>query len=183
MNRYLKGIIESEDSVLEEIYSNFYPPLLSFVKKNQGNESEAKDVFQEALVATYRRLQKNDFQISSTFGTYIFSVGKFIWFKKLKKMTNVSAISDDTRIADDTHLQDELEEESKYQLFQEGIARLGSDCRKVLNFFFDRKNFKEIALLMEYTGAEYARRKKYLCTKELMQKIKQDARYLEIYKS
>ncbi len=180
MNKYLKGIKNSDDEILQEIYANFYRPLRTFVENNRGTETDAKDVFQEALIAVYRRLRKGDFVISATFGTYFFSVGKYIWLKKIKDKMRVAVIESEADIDTET-VEEALREEKKYELFRDGMTRLGNDCRRVLELFFARVTYKEIAARMNYTGEEYARRKKYLCTKKLMSAVKQDERFAEIY--
>lgn len=179
-NSYLKGIKSSNNLILNEIYNKFFPILKSFVLKNNGTEDDAQDCFQEALIATYRRLQKEDFEITTTFSTYIFNVGKFIWFKKAKKKVKTTTI-EDFRHGEIEKIEESIESEDKYALFKKGLSALSSDCQKIMSFFFEGKKFVEIAELMGYTGSEYARRKKYLCTKTLMEKIKTDPAYLDCY--
>ncbi len=177
---YLLGIKSSDNLVLNEIYNKFFPLLKKFVLNNNGTEDDAQDCFQEALIAIYRRLQKEDFEIKTTFSTYIFNVGKFIWFKKAKKRVKSSSI-EDFKHGEADMIEESLDAEEKYKLFKKGILALSADCQKVLNYFFEGKNFKEIAEFMQYTGAEYARRKKYLCTKSLTEKIKSDPDFLSFY--
>lgn len=180
MNKYLEGIKNSDKAVLDEIYKKDFPFLKKFVLNNNGDENDAKDVFQDALISVFRRLQKEDFEIRTTFGSYIFSVGKFIWFKKLKKKPNTSSI-EDFQIGEESKIAEVSIEEQKHLLFEKIFKKLGEDCRKVLGFRFEKINFKKIAELMEYTSEEYARRKKYLCTKELVKRIKEDPDYLNFY--
>lgn len=180
MNPYLSGIISSNSKILEEIYEKFYPVLLQFILKNNGSEDDAQDCFQEALIATYRRLQKENFEIKTTFNTYIFNVGKFIWFKKVKKKIKTSDF-EDFKYSEIGVLEESLKKEQKYLLFLKYMDMLSQDCKRVFQFFFDGLSYKKIAVLMEYTGAEYARRKKYLCTKKLTEKIRLDPVFEELY--
>ena len=177
MDKYLKGIKDSDATILKEIYDNNFETIKSFILKNKGNNEDAKDVFQEAMISTYRRLQRNDFELTSTFQTYIFNVGKYIWFKKLK-INAKTVLVDDFKEGEAIDLV--KKDEMKYSLFRKGLSKLGEDCKKVLSYYFERKNFKEIASLMSYTGADYARRKKYLCTKELVKIVKADPLFLEL---
>ena len=179
MNNYLKGIKDSDPQVLKEIYDKFYPTLKTFILKNSGSEDDAKDCFQEALIATFRRLQRQDFEISTTFNTYIFNVGKYIWFKVAKKRMPQDSI-EDFKHGELGEIDMALEGETKYVLFKKGIKSLGEDCQTILGHYFAKKKFKEIAILMDYS-VEYARRKKLLCTKSLMKIIKADPLYKELY--
>ena len=178
MNKYLNGIKNADNQILREIYQNNFPVLKRFILNNNGDESEAKDVFQDALSSLFRRLQKEDFEIETTFGTYFFNVGKFIWFKRLKKKRPTASIEKiqitEPPIDDDQEL--------KRRIYETALVKLGADCQKVLKFYFEKISFKIIASKMNYTGEEYARRKKYLCVKSLTQFVKQDPLFNELSK-
>lgn len=180
MNTYLTDIKESNNKGLNEIYSKFYPILKNYILKNGGSEDDAQDCFQEALISTYKRLQRKEFEITTTFSTYIFNVGKFIWFKKAKKEESTIPI-EDFRHGELEIIEETLKEESKFSLFQKGLKSLSQDCQKVLSYYFEGKNFNDIASLMNYTGSEYARRKKYLCAKSLAEYVKKDPMYRDLY--
>lgn len=180
MNTYLRDIKESNNKGLSDIYSKFYPILKNYILKNSGSEDDARDCFQEALISTFRRLQRKDFEIKTTFSTYIFNVGKFIWFKKVKSKETFIPI-EEFKHGELEKIEASLEEESKFTLFQKGLRSLSQDCQKILSYYFEGKNFKDIAKLMQYTGSEYARRKKYLCTKSLAEFVKKDPIYRDLY--
>lgn len=181
MNKYLQAIKNSDNKLLGEIYQKNYPQIQRFVLNNSGDESDAQDVFQDAMVSLYRRLQKEDITISATFGTYLYGICKFIWYKKIERTPSTNSI-ENIQIEDTHDIEASLTNEQKYGLFLQTINKLGEDCKKVLTYYFEKKSFKEIAVLMNYTGDEYARRKKFLCKKNLINKIKQDPLYKELYK-
>lgn len=177
MNKYLKGIKESDDAIMREIYQSNFPILKNFILNNRGDLDDAKDIFQDAIISLLKRLQKEDFEIKTTFGTYFFNVGKYIWFKRLKKKQLVEPFT----IPDIPDVPEDFGEDAlRRRIYETAFKKLGEDCQKVLNFFFDNKKFREISSLMNYTGEEYARRKKYLCTKYLTEKVKKDPFYKEL---
>lgn len=180
MNRYLKGIKESRREIISEIYSNNYPPIRNFVVQNSGDEDSAQDVFQDVMLSLYKRLQKEDIEIKTSFNVYIFSMGKYIWFKRLRKMPTTMDIND---LEMKSEIDASTAEEEKYRLFTEYVDKLGPDCRKVLNYFFEHKSFKEIATLMNYKSETFARRKKYLCKNSLFKIIKDDPEFIDLYNS
>lgn len=180
MNKYLRGIKESDNKILDEIYQKNFPQLKYFISNNNGSETEAKDVFQDALIATFRRLQKNDFEIKTTFGTYIFTVGKFIWFKKIKGKKPTDS-TDDLQLEGKGIIVDELFKEDRYSFFQSMLKKMGSDCQTLLNYFFEKKSFKEIVVLMDFKSLDYAKRKKMLCKNKLVSLIKEDPRFKDFY--
>lgn len=176
MDRYLIGIKESRREVLLEIYNNNFPPIKNFVMQNTGDLDDAKDVFQDVMVSLFRKLSKEDIILKSSFNVYIFTIGKYVWFKHLKKKMKTSEISETT-----PYLDEELREEEKFKLFQNALGQLGEDCQKVLSYYFEKKTFDEIADLMSYKSGDYAKRKKYLCKNQLVSIVKEDPEFNNLY--
>jgi len=174
----LKGIKESRREIITEIYNNNYPPLRNFIIKNSGDEEAAKDAFQDVMMSLFNTLQKKDIEIKTSFHVYIFNVGKYVWFKKLRKVNHLLDIS---TIEIKSQVDNTVEEEEKYRLFTRQLQNLGPDCQKVLTYYFDRKSFAEIASLMNYKSETFARRKKYLCKKSLFNLVQADSEFSEFY--
>jgi len=175
MNKYLNGIKNADNQILKEIYQNNFSTLKRFILNNNGDEEEAKDVFQDALTSLFRRLQKEEFEIETTFGTYFFNIGKYIWYKRLKKKHPTTSIEKVQLVQE--NINNDLED--KRRIYEKALLKLGADCQKILKLYFDKLGFKEIAKKMNYTGEEYARRKKYLCVKSLTAIVKQDPLFKE----
>lgn len=180
MDKFLEGIKTSNNSILEEIYQIHFPIVSKYITTNNGDEAQAKDIFQEALIALYRRLQKEDIDIKVPFGAYLYGTCRFIWLKKITRSKTTESI-EQLQIEDTNEIETAVINEQKYTLFQKKLNLLGEDCKKVLNYYFEGMSFKDIAKLMKYTSEEYARRRKYLCKKNLMKKIKQDPSFRDLY--
>ena len=82
----LRGILRHDNLILQFIYKQFYYKVNYFIKKNQGSEEDANDLFQEAIIVIYRKLKENDLIFEkSSFQGYLFSVCRFLWLKQLEK--------------------------------------------------------------------------------------------------
>lgn len=180
--KYLEGIRQNKTLIIKEVYEKFFPGVLNWVTKNQGTQTDAEDIFQEALIAIFRRLKKEALVIEHQFNTYLFTICKRIWFKRLRKPDfNVTSTDDLVLSNQESELITKAMERTEvYELFRAKLLQLGADCQKVLNLHFAKKSFKEIAAALKYTSEEYARRKKYLCKNELTALIKADGRYREL---
>jgi DNA-directed RNA polymerase specialized sigma24 family protein len=78
----LKGILRHDNLILQYIYKQFYYKVNLFIKKNSGNEDDANDIFQEAIIVIYRKLKESDLVFeTSSFQGYLFSVCRFLWLK------------------------------------------------------------------------------------------------------
>ena len=176
----LSGLIRRDYKTIEAIYDSCFPGLLKYILRNNGNREDAEDVFQESLVAVFGQAKKG-LKLKSSFQAYLFSVGKFIWLKKLKNRRHTTKISLlDNNLFAQQSLEAVLEEREQSLLFQEKIRRLGNDCQEVLDLFFKGKSMEEIAEAMGYASAGYAKKRKFKCKKLLIDLIRSDPRYREL---
>jgi len=181
----LKGIMRHDNLILQHIYKQYYYKINYFVKKNSGNEEDANDIFQEAIIIIYRKIKENDLVFkTSSFEGYLFSVCRFLWLKQLhKRKIEKEKISETIPYQED--LYDEnlvmlVEKNEKYGLYQKHFSTLSTDCQKLLQLFFEKVPLKEIARIMGYKGEKYAKKRKYKCKEILISRIKHDTEFKKI---
>lgn len=152
--------------------------ILFLVTKNNGSEEDAEDVFQDSLIIVFKKIKANEFDLSCSFRTYLYSVSRNLWLQKLSKRKQFSREFSDvetyitmTDYALSEKNQDELE---KFRLYQQHFLTLNDDCQKVLMLFMKKVSLKEIAIEMGYKTEKYAKTRKYLCKEELKKRIIND---------
>ncbi|MDX9697918.1 MAG: sigma-70 family RNA polymerase sigma factor [Bacteroidales bacterium] len=181
----LKGILRHDNLILQYIYKEYYYKVSFFIKKNQGSEDDANDLFQEAIIVIYRKLKENDLIFAkSSFQGYLFSVCRFLWLKQLeKRRIEKEKLNDTLPFQEDLYdesLADIVEKNERFSLYQKHFKSLGTDCQKLLQLFFDKVPLKEIARIMGYKGEKYAKTRKFKCKELLTNRIKQDTEYKKI---
>lgn len=72
-----------ETKAFQKLYDHL-PKVEELIRKNSGKRSDAKDVFQDALVIFHQKV-KNDLQLTSSIGTYIYGVCRNLWMDELRK--------------------------------------------------------------------------------------------------
>ncbi len=191
----LNGIKNRKDSILEYLYREYYPQVFRIVVKHGGQEQDARDLFQEALIIIFNRLGKGDLEIKHSFHNYFIVLCRFIWLRQ----NNIKSAYDPDLLADESTVSvrpdpdmvqegpgdkvyEEYIENQSEKIFQRHYRKLSGDCKRVLKMFFRKKSFREISDKMKYTGEDYARRKKYLCMQQLMKMINEDPEYKELKK-
>lgn len=189
MNNYssidlLNGIRRNDTIVLQYIYKNFYSNINFFIKKNSGDDDDANDIFQEAIIIIYRKLKANELELECSFETYLYSVCRFLWLKQLdKRKVEKEKIKDNHEYNDDIY-DDSLEKitdlNERYRLYQKHFTNLGKDCQKVLQLYFDKVPLKNIAQIMGFKSEKYAKKRKFKCKEYLIKSIKQDLEYNKI---
>ena len=181
----LKGILRHDNLILQYIYKQYYYNINYFIRKNQGSEDDASDIFQEAIIIIYRKIKENDLIFEkSSFKSYLFSVCRFLWLKQLeKRRIEKEKLNDTLPYQDDLYddnLNELVEKNERYGLYQKHFSTLSTDCQKLLQLFFEKVPLKEIAKVMGYKSEKYAKKRKYKCKELLISRIKQDAEFKKI---
>ncbi len=191
----LTGIKNRKESILEYLYKEYFPKIKRIVISNGGNEQDARDLFQEALIIVFNRIKKNNLVIKSSFHNFFIVLCRFLWFRQNnpnhdyasdEDINNESVQNEASAATVNESPGETIYEEhikTRYEkIYQRQYRKLAGNCKRVLKMFFRKKSFREIATRMNYTNEDYARRKKYLCMQQLMQMISQDPEYIELKK-
>lgn len=164
------GILNGSKDILERIYKAYFPMVLQLVVMNNGTEDEAKDVFQESVIVLYDKVQGGNFELSSKLKTFIYSVSRRLW---LKRLTYKSRNSGSLQEFEETHpVEQEIEQhEEKDRMFRQmeaALVHLGEPCKTIIeDFYINNKSMQEICEKFGYTNADNAKNQKYKCLQRL----------------
>ena len=75
----------NDDSVLSVLYKLYFGSINHFIITNNGSEDDAKDIFQEAIIVFYQNIKDQNFELNCKIKTYLYSVSRLMWLKKIKK--------------------------------------------------------------------------------------------------
>ena len=168
----LDRIKRGDEAALEYLYKKYYRMMTKIVLSNNGSEEEAKDVYQEALLAFWQKAASGKLVLTSKISTYLYSICLNQWRKELdrkSKLTNEEVDGEEYQGHD---------QEERYRLVMDCIEELGDTCRKILTYYyFDGLSMTDIAEKLEFANTDTAKTKKYKCKKKLDSIIKE--RYSE----
>lgn len=162
------------DRVFMEWYRFYAPAIRKFILKNGGSPADAEDIFQDALLVLYHKAREGRLVLSCSLFTFIYSISRNLWLKRLRQKGRETNLSDDfSHIPVDASQLAQLEANEELRLLSSLLDKLGESCRKVLmRYYFDRMSMKEIALDMGLSGEQVAKNKKSLCLKQLKELAK-----------
>ncbi len=183
-DKYLiDGILKEDASILKHVYSQYFPGILSFVISGKGNREEAKDIFQDALVAIFMKARKNPGFLTSSFKTYIFKVSKYLWLKekrrKMRSALNPELYIEELNDEYEDIIQDLIEME-KNKLVWKYFSELNEDCQKILKLAIDSISLDKITELMGYSSVQYTKNRKTGCKNSLVKKIRSSQEFKEL---
>lgn len=164
------GILNGSKGVLDEIYKAYFPMILQLVVMNNGSDDDAKDVFQESVIVLYNKVKKGDFVLNSKLKTFIYSICRRLWLKRLsQKSRNAGNITDfeEVLVVDDDIEQYE-ERDKQFVLMESALGRLGEPCKTIIeDFYINNKSMQDICEKFGYTNADNAKNQKYKCLQRL----------------
>lgn len=166
-NERAAAILANDDKALEALYTaNFYKTK-AFVLANSGTAEEAKDIYQEAFIATWQNIKAGRFvwQNDLSLEAYLFQIAKYKWYDYLKSAKKISVLPVEENGFIETAYNEE--EENYIEKVQQHLKNLGEPCKQVLTlFYFMKQSMSKIAVTFSWTEAT-AKNNKYRCLQRL----------------
>lgn len=171
----LKALARGERAATEQIYKQQFPIISGWLIKNGCSPDDAADLFQEAMVVLFGKVQSADFALTCSVGTYLFSISKNLWYKRLQqsqrepgRLFDNTGDEDEWGIAYEEDLDVHHERETHFNQLNNALDQIGEPCRSLLQAFYHKdKSMQEIAADFGYTNPENAKTQKYKCLTRL----------------
>jgi RNA polymerase sigma factor (sigma-70 family) len=180
----VEGIKRGDTTTLRAFYDVNLPKITHYILNHSGNAFEAKDVFQDALVILYQKLNANTLELECAVSTYFFAICKHLWLNRLRKQGKM-IIQEDTNVLDHVLSKDAIdaiERKEKVAVVQKYCLKLGAGCQKILLLFYSGYSIKEIAAQKGFTEG-YTRKRKFECQKKLTEMFEKDPVFIELKES
>ena len=168
-HKYLVALKNGDSRLLNELYSQYSPQVIKWVRNNNGSMSDAQDVFQDALMALYNKACDPDFVLTYPIGGLIFQICKNKWIDQIRKKSKESEVRilEKERYTDEqpnASMMEQIEEEEIRQTkLNAGFAQLSELCQKLLRLISEGINSKDIAVRLEMNDANTVYRRKNAC--------------------
>ncbi|MBC2846542.1 sigma-70 family RNA polymerase sigma factor [Winogradskyella flava] len=175
---FLKALIANDSKAIKDIYKANFFKVRSFIVKNRGQEQDAEDIFQKALLQLAVRYKKEKFIINTSFEAYLFTVCKNLWRRELN--TNKIRVTNN----DNLELKDDNEdialavlEQKRWELFTESLDLISENCKQILKLFFAKTAYAEIMERFNYNSETVVRQRVFKCKNSLKAIVRNDKRY------
>jgi len=170
---FVKRLKENPNDTLVELYRNYRKEFLSWsFKRFNISESDALDVFQDAVIAFYRNVMDGKLaDLNSSSKTYLFSIGKNLVLRKYRKEkrevhfeNNLDGIEDDHVI----EFRELFHGNAIENRVAEIVKAMRDPCKSILRYFYFRGfTMDEIAETMKYKNADTVKAQKLRCIKDI----------------
>ncbi len=166
----LKGLAQNDSKAVEALYKSHFTMIQHFVLNNNGSFDDARDLFQEAMITLYEKVQSDSFVLSCQIKTYLFSICKNLWLKRLQQMGKYSAplSTEEESIAVEADLEEFQKKDAAFSIMNRALNSLGEPCKSLLEgYYLNKKGMQELADDFGYTNADNAKNQKYKCLMRL----------------
>jgi RNA polymerase sigma factor (sigma-70 family) len=166
----LKGLAQNDSKAVETLYKSHFTMIQIFVENNNGSFDDARDVFQEAMIALYEKVQLDSFVLTCQIKTYLFSICKHLWLKRLQQMGKYSSplSENEESISIEMDMGQIEKKDAAFAIMDRALNSLGEPCKSLLEgYYLNKKGMQELASQFGYTNADNAKNQKYKCLMRL----------------
>ena len=179
----IDGLKAGDTKSIEKIYELCFPKVRALILKNNGSESDAYDVFQEALELMLLKMDTFKMNLEGM----IILICKRKWIDKLRSYkTNekfVKSTSLQYNMQEDVE-QVLIEKEKAYlrtQLLEHGFQQLSETCMRLMTMVKEGLQVEDIVKKMSFSSANTLYRRKAACMKRWSELVKQDIQYSQYF--
>lgn len=169
-NEAVLGILNNSEKTLQYIYKANFPMILQLVINNNGDEDDAKDIYQEAIIILYNNVKSGSFELRSKLKTYIYSICRRLWLKRLNQMSKYGGNVRDfeEHIFIDEDISEHEGREMEFTKMEKVLNTLGEPCKSIIeDFYMHSKSMQDISEKFGYTNTDNAKNQKYKCLQRL----------------
>lgn len=166
----LKGLANNDSKSVDTLYKSHFSMVQHFVINNNGSFDDAKDVFQEAMITLYEKVQTDSFTLTCQIKTYLFSICKHLWLKRLQQMGkyNTPLSTEEESVSVEVDMEEFNKKDAAFAIMDRALNSLGEPCKSLLEgYYLNKKGMNELAADFGYTNADNAKNQKYKCLMRL----------------
>ena len=181
--KYIDALLNNDVILLEELYQRFSGKIKWMVLQNHGSETDAADIFQDALLSIFTRAKTQNFILTCPFEAFLYPVCKNKWMNELNKRKSIRVTFQDIDGYNSTQVEDSLILAEEFRLNQERrdflldkLVKLGESCRQLLLLSWSGKPMDEVASILKVSYG-YARKRKSECMAKLIRLVQQSSEF------
>lgn len=174
----------NDDLVLSFLYKEVWPKVKHYIKSNKGNEDEAKDIFQDAVIIFYKKAKQDTLPENVNITAYVCLISKNLWINRIKKLNKSVEFTNEDQVEPAEDFLSSIISEEKKNALQSLLSQIGDECQKLLKYsVYDSLSMKEICKLMGYSSENVAKTYNYRCKQKLIQLVMKNKSMISLLKA
>ncbi len=172
-DQFIDGIKIGDRKVESVFYKLHYHMVKSIVQQNSGTSDDAKDIYQESILAVFYKIRRGELDHrSASLKTYLYSVAKNKWNYHLREIKKVDMIvldgeysfaevNDEKQVLEDRHNRVEM-----------ALDMIDELCVNIIKaYYLEKMNMKNMAVRFGYKDENSMKKRKSLCLKAARQNL------------
>lgn len=154
-----------QEKAFARLYT-YFPKIESYIRNNSGSKDEALDVFQDALIILYKKVQTLPQNTDIKVDGFLINTCKLLWSNELrkKKVRQKSGGEALEYLAYQDEIQDQIDKEEKLIKVENIVKNLGEKCKDILvAFYYKNFSMEKIAEQFGFKSIQSAKVQKYKC--------------------
>ena len=158
------------------LYKTYFTMVKEIVKKYNGSNSDAEDVFQEMLIILIREIENGRVDELKDLKNYIYTISKNLYINIAKKNARQNSLdSIPERYTHDKHVKNHMELQQSETLILDIIKQLGNTCYEILKaIIFENKKQEEIAQNLGLSDRNVVKTYKNRCKSKLIELLQKN---------
>ena len=144
----------------------YFPKLETYIRNNSGSKDEALDIFQDALIILYKKVQSLPADTDIKVDGFLVNTCKLLWSNELrkKKVRQNSGDGALEYLAYQDEIQAQIAKEEKIVKVESIIKNIGDKCKDILvAFYYKNFSMEKIAEEFGFKTIQSAKVQKYKC--------------------
>ena len=126
----LNRLANDDTKAIETIYKDNFNMVQTFIINNNGNYDDARDIFQEAMIALYEKAKSDSFVLTSKISTYVYSICRRLWLKRLQQLgrysNQIDSLEETMAVEDDLEFHEK--KNAEFIIMDRALNSLGEPC-------------------------------------------------------
>ncbi|MBO9204809.1 MULTISPECIES: RNA polymerase sigma factor [Niastella] len=167
----LSQLKNEENAAFDYLYESCFPSVTKYIRQNTGSEQDAEDIFQESVIVLLSKIRQPEFLLTASLKTYMFSISKNLWLKKLRDSRSVMVAVEDCL--------PDMATDEKGTAYGNGndlliwLKKLTANCQRILKaIFYFNEPMESLIIKMGWKNKHTASNQKYKCIEQLRRESK-----------
>lgn len=166
-NQEIVPAVQMREALFTDLYKRCFPAAARYVSRMGGDLEQARDVFQDALLAYYEKSRQGRLKLETSEKAYIMGIVKHLWLKRYRESKTLAWKS-----AADVAQEEALRPSSVRILHY--LEAAGQKCMELLRaFYYEKTGMEEIAGHFGFSGVRSATVQKFKCLEKVREKIRE----------